>query len=204
MATTRQVLAATAATALFIASCADDGASPDAAGPASPVPSSPAPLASPTVGAASPSPTEELVEVPTVDLEPGGELELVAGFFGHSSNNLGGFAVAGEEITSPGPTLRVRKGETVTITFENAHVWEDGKPFGEPHNLVVVADKDARRLDLKPLWGAKVGGFGEDYLPTGERGSVTFTAETAGEFHYVCSVGDHIAHGMWGRFVVEE
>ena len=135
------------------------------------------------------------------------ELVLVAGFPPDSILKIG-FAFEGEEITSPGPTIEVRKGETVTITFENAHYYEDGRPFGESHNLTVVEDKDVRpEFQMEPLWGAQVGGsfqgLGVDpNLKAGERGSVTFTAETAGEFYYVCAVPGHIAGGMWGRFIV--
>jgi len=130
------------------------------------------------------------------------ELVLVAGFpLGDTSK--GGFGVEGEDITSPGPTIRVRKGETVTITFENAHYLESGRPFGEPHNFTVVEDKDEFLSLLEPLWGAHVGGFGDENLRAGERGSVTFTAETAGSFYYVCAFSDHPAKGMWGRFIVE-
>ncbi len=138
----------------------------------------------------------------------GEELVLVAGF-PPGDTSKAGFAVEGEDITSPGPTIRVRKGETVTITFENAHYYEDGRPFSESHNFTVVEDKDVPVLQMEPLWGAHVGGgfqgLGVDpNLKAGERGSVTFTAETAGEFYYVCAVSTHIVNGMWGRFIVEE
>ncbi len=82
----------------------------------------------------------------------------------------GGFAVEGEDITSPGPTIRVRKGETVTITFENAHFRPGGRPFGEPHNFTVVADKDVRLDEMVPLWGAHVGGFDDPNLESGDSG----------------------------------
>ncbi len=131
------------------------------------------------------------------------ELVLVAGFPPGDTTKTG-FGVEGEDITSPGPTIRVRKGETVTITFENAHYYEDGRPFTEGHNFNVVEDKDVSTLLMEPLWGAHLGGFDDENLEAGERGSVTFTAETAGEFYYVCAIGDHIGHGMWGRFIVEE
>ena len=55
---------------------------------------------------------------------------------------------------------------------------------------------------MEPLWGAHVGGFDDpnfednwnSNLQPGERGSVTFTAETAGSFYYVCAWIDHIGH----------
>ncbi len=132
------------------------------------------------------------------------ELVIVSSYVGDRIDNIGGFAFEGEVITSPGPTIRVRKGETVTITFENVHFWDDGTPFHEPHNFTIVADKDVGLPRMEPLWGAHVGGFDDPNLKPGERGSVTFTAEAAGSFFYVCAFSDHIAVGMWGRFVVEE
>ena len=159
---------------------------------------------------ASPTVQEEpqtAVEAPTVNLSAGEELVLIAAAFGddYGVSWLAGFAVGGEEITSPGPTIRVRKGETVTITFENAHYFEDGRPWQAPHNFMVVADKDVVGSRIEPLWGAYVGGFGDPYLKTAEHGSVTFTAEDAGSFFYVCAFLKHKDdHGMWGRFIVEE
>lgn len=60
------------------------------------------------------------------------------------------FARVGENITSPGPTIRVKKGNRVTITFVNVHGYSRlhrlsyGLPLpsdGYPHNFVVVTDK---------------------------------------------------------------
>ena len=158
------------------------------------------PQASPTVQ----EEPETAVEPPMVNLSAGEELVLVAGLLNDGSSWLAGLAVEGEEITSPGPTIKVRRGETVTITFDNEVYLEDGRPFGAPHNFTVVADKDVPWTQMEPLWGAHVGGSGDPNLKEGERGSVTFTAETAGSFFYVCALLDHIEHGMWGRFIVEE
>ena len=61
-----------------------------------------------------------------------------------------GFALLGGNISSPGPTIRVRKGHQVTITFKNVH-----GTFSEAriaHDFVVVAEKD--RL-AKPLWARR-------------------------------------------------
>jgi FtsP/CotA-like multicopper oxidase with cupredoxin domain len=53
-------------------------------------------------------------------------------------------------------------------------------------------------IEMEPLWGAHVGGFGEPNLKEGEGGSVTFTTDAAGSFFYVCALLDHIDRGMWG------
>lgn len=99
-----------------------------------------------------------------------------------------GYAVEGEEVTSPGPTLRLQAGKEVTITVEN------GDRFG--HDFNIVAEK---RSDAEPLWGAATPIF-----QAGKSKRVTFTPDKAGEFFYVCSVPGHISiQGMWGRLVVE-
>lgn len=125
------------------------------------------------------------------------ELSIVGGEVKDDSE-VGGFAFEGDDVVSPGPTIRVRVAEPVTITFENVH----GQYFGEniiPHNLVVTATKDER---AKPLWQAAIGET--DHVDVGERGSVTFTPDAPGSYFYVCTVTGHIARGMWGRLVVEE
>ena len=108
-----------------------------------------------------------------------------------------GFALEGEDITSPGPTITVRAGEPVTITFKNVH------DFPEPHDFVIVAEMDNLALLSKPLvdplWGAET-----EWLPFGEQQSITFTPDTPGSYFYVCTNSDHVSRGMWGSFVVEE
>ncbi len=108
-----------------------------------------------------------------------------------------GFALEGEDITSPGPTITVRAGEPVTITFKNVH------DFPEPHDFVIVAEMDNLALLSKPLvdplWGAET-----EWLPFGEQQSITFTPDTPGSYFYVCTNSDHANIGMWGSFIVEE
>ncbi len=102
-----------------------------------------------------------------------------------------GFALEGEDVVSPGPTITVRAGEPVTITFKVA---DEILPV--PHDFVIVAEK-ASLAD--PLWGAKTA-----QLRFGEQQSITFTPDTPGSFFYICSVSDHLDGGMWGSFIVEE
>ena len=145
------------------------------------------------------------VEPMTVNLSDGEELTLLAGMSPDDGSGWqAGYAVEGEETTSPGPTIIVHKGDTVTINFENAHLKEDGSPFGVEHNFTVVPDKDINWMDMVPLWDAHVGGSGDPNLANGESGSVTFVAQEAGNYFYVCALIDHIERGMWGEFIVEE
>ncbi len=111
-----------------------------------------------------------------------------------------GFALEGEDITSPGPAITVRVSEPVTITFKNM---DDFPAFREPHDFVIVAEMDNLALLSKPLvdplWGAET-----EWLPFGEQQSITFTPDTPGSYFYVCTNSDHVSRGMWGSFIVEE
>ncbi len=108
-----------------------------------------------------------------------------------------GFALEGEDITSPGPTIRVRAGEPVTITFKNVH------DFPEPHDFTIVAEMDnlalLTKLLVDPLWGAET-----KWLPFGEQQTIAFTPNTPGSYFYICTNSDHARLGMWGSFIVEE
>ena len=108
----------------------------------------------------------------------------------------GGFALEGEDLVSPGPTITVRAGEPVTITFK---VVDEIVP--EPHDFVIVSEKTAPRPTgfVVSLWEAKT-----DRLRFGEEQTITFTPDTPGSYFYICSVTDHVYRGMWGSFIVEE
>ena len=133
------------------------------------------------------------------------EIVLVSGIASEDPTNfLYGFGFEGEKATSPGPTITVYKGETVTITFKNETHYEDGRTDTNRHNLVIVADKDINSSAMVPLWGAVVGGntnLDED-IKTGESGSITFVPEEVGEFYYICNSTGHFTIGMWGRLIV--
>ena len=103
----------------------------------------------------------------------------------------GGYALEGEDVISPGPTIMARAGQRVTINFKVAD-----EIVPEPHDFVVVAEKD-RLAD--PLWEAQT-----DKLRFGEEQTITFTPDTPGTYFYICSVSDHLGRGMWGSFIVEE
>jgi len=109
----------------------------------------------------------------------------------------GGFALLGGEVTSPGPTIRVKKGDQVTITFRNVHGTYARERIS--HNFVVVAEIKTFPRFAEPLWGAKI-----DPIQVGKSISVTFTPNAAGDFFYVCDVPGHPERGMYGSFIVEE
>jgi plastocyanin len=73
--------------------------------------------------------------------------------------------------------IRVKKGDTVTIEFESTDGFHD--------------------------WTVDAFGAATDKVQPGTPASVTFVADEAGTFEYYCSVGQHRAHGMVGKLVVE-
>ncbi len=133
------------------------------------------------------------------------EIVIVSGIASELPEDFAwGFRFEGEEATSPGPTITVHKGETVTITFKNEALFEDGRIDTNLHNFLIVADKDVNSSAMVPLWGATVGGNNnpDEDLKTGEHGSVTFVPEEVGEFYYICNSHGHFTLGMWGRLIV--
>ncbi len=72
----------------------------------------------------------------------------------------------------------VKKGDTVRLTYENGGGFHD--------------------------WVLDEFGAATAKMPGGKSQTVEFSADTAGSFEFYCSVGNHRAMGMWGRFTVLE
>jgi FtsP/CotA-like multicopper oxidase with cupredoxin domain len=130
-----------------------------------------------------------------------GEVVLVAGqpsegYRDRTVDDSVGFGFDGDQPTTPGPTIRVKAGEPVTITLRNEHYRNDA-PFSEPHNFVVVTD--AADFIPEPLWDSDTG-----EIMTDEEATVTFVPDAPGEYSYMCTVGGHRTAGMFGEFIVEE
>lgn len=87
------------------------------------------------------------------------------------------FTVTGSNFKFDVPEIRVKAGDTVKITFKNA---------GGFHDFVI----DEFNVKAKQGNG-----------PSEE--TVTFIADKAGEYAFYCSVGQHRANGMEGKFIVE-
>lgn len=143
---------------------------------------------------------EEVTPVPpptpvaiTADEQANADLVLMTGET-IEDTELGGYAFAGEALTSPGPEIRVGVGKPVTIALENVHGYVDAETID--HDLVVVGRKAE---SAKPLWGART-----EELEPGQADVITFTPDEPGRFFYICSLATYMSgHGMWGRFVVE-
>ena len=88
----------------------------------------------------------------------------------------------------PGPMIRVRQGDTVSLTLKH------GKGF-LPHNI-----------DLHAVYGPG-GGAGATLVGPGESKTVTFQTRYPGAFIYHCAVAGvldyHISAGMFGMILVE-
>ena len=88
----------------------------------------------------------------------------------------------------PGPMIRVRQGDTVSLTLKH------GKGF-LPHNI-----------DLHAVYGPG-GGAGATLVGPGESKTITFQARYPGAFIYHCAVAGmldyHISAGMFGMILVE-
>lgn len=90
--------------------------------------------------------------------------------------------------TVPGPFLRVREGDTVTLTLHN-----------DPSSL------HRHSIDLHAVTGPG-GGAAATMAAPGESKTITFTALNPGLYVYHCAepnVANHMAHGMYGLILVE-
>lgn len=92
--------------------------------------------------------------------------------------NTKAFTVTGGNFSFDVKEMKVKKGDTVTITFKNAEGFHDWK----------VDEFNAATKQLQ----------------AGTEETITFVADKAGTFEYYCSVGQHRANGMVGNLIVEE
>lgn len=96
---------------------------------------------------------------------------------GSSTTGVKEFTITGSNFKFDTPEIRVNEGDTVKITFKNAQ---------GIHDFVI----DEFNVKSKQMTG-----------PSEE--TVTFVADKAGEYAFYCSVGQHRANGMEGKFIVE-
>lgn len=90
--------------------------------------------------------------------------------------------------TVPGPMLRVREGDTVTLTLTND-----------------ATSLHHHSIDLHAVTGPG-GGAAATIVAPGESKTITFKALNPGIFIYHCAhpnVANHMAHGMYGLILVE-
>ena len=110
-------------------------------------------------------------------------------YAGEISTSTYGFGNSASSITSPGPTLNLKVGQTYTMTITNSGTM--------PHAWEITSQK---ATGSQVLFGAQIAST--SYLVPGASGSVTFTPDQAGNFYYICPVPGHVELGMWGNVVV--
>jgi plastocyanin len=93
------------------------------------------------------------------------------------SGNVKSFTVKGQNFSFSPNVLKVKKGDTVKITFENS---------GGTHDFVI----DEFNVRVPQIQG-------------GQSQNVEFVASKAGTFEFYCSVGQHRKMGMKGNLIVE-
>ncbi len=87
------------------------------------------------------------------------------------------FTITGSNYKFSLPEIRVKKGETVEVTFTNEEAFHD--------------------------WKIDEFNAGTAVIGAGKSETVTFVADKVGTFEYYCSVGNHRANGMKGNLIVE-
>jgi plastocyanin len=92
--------------------------------------------------------------------------------------NVKTFEVSGKNFEFSVEEIRVKKGDTVRLTFTSESGFHD----------FVIDEFDARTR--------------QSQAPASE--TIEFVADKVGEFDYYCSVGRHRAMGMVGTLIVEE
>lgn len=103
-----------------------------------------------------------------------------------------GFGTSSGSVTSPGPTLTFKTGDTVTVTLHNVGA--------VAHNWAIVTDKTDGSTNLA-FSGAVIGSASNPVAPGGSA-SATFTVGNAGSYYYICQVDGHVSLGMWGTVTV--
>lgn len=123
--------------------------------------------------------------------------------------------------TSPGPTIKVGKGDRVQIIIVNAghmaHNFGIGKLSEKANNILTninslpleervskIPYDDLSQMSCPDCQLKFKDGQIERFMSPETQAVVTFTANESGHFKYFCVVRGHIWLGMIGDFVVEE
>ncbi len=110
---------------------------------------------------------------------------------GELANGQMGFGYSPSNLTSPGPTLRFKLTDLVSITVINT-----GKIS---HAFAIV---DTPRTGANVLFQAQVGSTTSPLSP-GQQGTIIFRPNlAAATFYYICPLSGHAEAGMWGSVIV--
>jgi uncharacterized cupredoxin-like copper-binding protein len=111
-------------------------------------------------------------------------------YVGEVSNNKFGFGISANNLTSPGPTLRIKITDVVSITVVNVGTM--------PHAFAVTSYPTS---SATVLWSAEIASASNPLEP-GQRGTVVFVPGNAGSFYYTCPIQGHAELGMYGSIIV--
>ena len=136
----------------------------------------------------SPSPATS----PTASGSPSAGNITITVYAGEVGSSTYGFGNTSSNITSPGPTFTVKAGSTVTVEFTNVGTMS--------HNWALVTQKTSGNTNLA-FNKAQIASAAYPVQPGG-KASVTFVANEAGSYYYICQVDAHVTLGMWGSFIV--
>ncbi len=118
------------------------------------------------------------------------EITLYAGEINNSTVYAYGFSRG--NLTSPGPTLKVKVGSVVKLTLINV---------GALPHVFVVHDRLEENPNIKPLFeNAQAGSVLNPVMP-GESLSTVFKITKPGKFYYLCTIPGHVKRGMYGTLI---
>ena len=103
-----------------------------------------------------------------------------------------GFGASSGSIASPGPTITLKSGDSVTVTLHNVGTME--------HNWALTTDKADGSTNLA-FSGSSIASASGPVAAGGSQ-STTFTVGSAGNYYYICQVDGHVSLGMWGTVTV--
>ena len=111
-------------------------------------------------------------------------------YAGETSSGNFGFGNSSDNLTSPGPTIRLKIGDIANITVFNVG--------NSPHAFALMS---APMTGSIQLYNAKIGSAG-DALKPGQSGSVIVGPIEPGNVFYTSPIAGDAESGLWGSIIV--
>ncbi len=115
---------------------------------------------------------------------------IITLYVGEVSSTELGFGTSANNLTSPGPTLRFKVTDVVSITVINVGTM--------PHAFAITA---APTSNARMLYDSAIASASDPLMP-GQRGTVIFVPGNAGSFYYTCPIPGHAELGMYGAVII--
>jgi len=126
----------------------------------------------------APTPTPMVQQMPSATEMPSPTVASTGAMMeATGSSKMGTIQVEGQNFSFTPKEIKVKKGDTVKITFTNKQ---------GTHNFII----DGYNVQTKTL-------------SAGQSETVSFVANKAGTFEYYCGIGNHRAMGMKGNLIVQ-